>query len=253
MTFATEFPLTEVAPLSHVVSNLNISIDAERGVASVKSQSPSFGRSSPKRSPTKAARSPTKGVRAPSKPLSPLKATRVQVRQKPSTFSRTTAPTPEEVADADFLDAVAKAQMDKVRSLIFEKQQNVNVADERGETALHKAVPTGDVELLRLLLQHKAVVDHASVDGIRAIGVAVKLGKSEMVKMLSEAGADLGMLNPKDGSLLLHEACWAGHLEMVEELLVARANSNRGRSRNRRCVGSGEFGTPRLWRCTRLR
>ena len=110
--------------------------------------------------------------------------------------------------------------------MLLRGDAKLDTTDKTGSTALHKAVPTGDVELLRLLLQHNAIVDHTTIDGIRAVGVAVKLGKSEMVRMLSEAGADLAMLNPKDGSLLLHEACWAGHLEMVEELLVTRAQDS---------------------------
>eukprot|EP00966_Prymnesium_polylepis_P096090 2226560-Prymnesium_polylepis.1 len=102
------------APLSsrHTNELLSISHDADRGVATLKPSSPIM-----KRSPTKVARA--------------------QVRQKARTVS-TTKPSAEETADTDFLDHVAKGQMDVVRSLI-ESGQDVNVADERGESALHKA------------------------------------------------------------------------------------------------------------------
>jgi len=154
------------------------------------------------------------------KPSSPIGRRKSQtIRQKKSAFSRTTAATPQEVADAAFLDAVAKGSEETVRSMIDEGQ-DVNVADERGESALYKAVATGDSSLVQLLLKHFALVDHADLDGVRPIGIAIKHGHAELVNILTEAGSDLRLRNPKDGTIFLHEACWGGHTEMVQQMLL---------------------------------
>jgi len=181
-------------PLTALSTNVNINVDADRGIATMK-------------------------PRSPTKPRSPVKA-KVAMRQKQKSLGKTMAPTAQELTDVAFLERVAKGEEELVRTLIEEGGQDVNVADERGESALHKAVATGNIELVRLLLKHGVLVDHAAMDGTRAVGLAVKHGYGDMVGLLNEAGADLRVVNPRDGSILLHEACWAGHVEMVEQLLA---------------------------------
>lgn len=137
---------------------------------------------------------------------------------KQKVWSRTVSATPEELADEKFLDMVSKGEIDEVVRLLANGQEP-SVSDERGETALHKAVQGGDVQLVGILLDAGAIIDHADCDGVRPITLAVRANALGLCLMLLDRGASLTYQNVNDGSILLHDAAHSGHVGMMAFLL----------------------------------
>jgi ankyrin repeat protein len=61
---------------------------------------------------------------------------------------------------------------------------------------LQVAAEKGDIEIVRLILQHKPWVDHRCCDSPSALGFAAEKGHIEIVKMLLEAGANPNIQSP---------------------------------------------------------
>lgn len=58
------------------------------------------------------------------------------------------------------------------------------------DSPLHAAARQGNVEIVRMILQHKPWVDHRCCDGPAALGEAARAGYAEIVQVLLDAGAD---------------------------------------------------------------
>jgi ankyrin repeat protein len=71
-----------------------------------------------------------------------------------------------------------------------------------GETALHYAAQTGDVELAALLIAAGAEVDQRSANGDGAIQMAVFRLDYEFVKLLIAAGADVNQVSDRGATPL---------------------------------------------------
>lgn len=82
--------------------------------------------------------------------------------------------------------AALKGQRDTVEKLI-ELAADIN---KPGWTPLHYAATTGQVEILRLLLEHDAYIDAESPNGSTPLMMAAMYGTPAVVKVLLEAGAD---------------------------------------------------------------
>lgn len=124
-----------------------------------------------------------------------------------------------ERADTHLLDLCDKGELVQASALLT-SGQSVNVADEGGETPVHKAVRRGDEALLALLLGQPNVLPDEP-DGLRhtPIALAIQLGHLGIAKKLIAHGVDLGRRSEPDGMTLLHKSCWSGHLEMTKLLL----------------------------------
>ena len=85
---------------------------------------------------------------------------------------------------------------------------DVNGQDDRGWTALMRAVNEGRSPLVELLLASKANPDHRASDGSTALHIAVGLRHAEIVALLREAGADPWIEGP--GGRTAAEAARAG-------------------------------------------
>lgn len=66
---------------------------------------------------------------------------------------------------------------------------NINAKDSLGYTALHYAILSQDLSVMRTLISHGADVNIARPDGETALSLAVKLENLEMVQILRDAGA----------------------------------------------------------------
>ena len=93
-------------------------------------------------------------------------------------------------------------------------------------TPLIRAVQTGDVELVRLIIEAGASVRHACEcdGGESALWTAALLGNQAMVDYLLSAGADPNAA-AFAGSTPLHVATQRGHHDIVERLVAAGANA----------------------------
>ena len=154
--------------------------------------------------------------------LRPVAPSSPSVRQRPrgSHLGASSQPLTEfERADTHLLDLCDKGELAQTSALLT-SGQSVNVADEGGETPVHKAVRRGDEALLALLLAQPNVLPDEP-DGLRhtPIALAIQLGHLGIAKKLIAHGVDLGRRSEPDGMTLLHKSCWTGHLEMTKLLL----------------------------------
>jgi len=154
--------------------------------------------------------------------LRPVAPSSPSVRQRPrgSHLGASSQPLTEfERADTHLLDLCDKGELVQTSALLT-SGQSVNVADEGGETPVHKAVRRGDEALLALLLAQPNVLPDEP-DGLRhtPIALAIQLGHLGIAKKLIAHGVDLGRRSEPDGMTLLHKSCWSGHLEMTKLLL----------------------------------
>ena len=86
-------------------------------------------------------------------------------------------------------------------------------------SALIQAAKRGHIEVLRLLLSHKAVVDHVDQHCRTALLWSAVTGDTNIARCLIEHGADTRWQD-KSGDTALTLAAWHGHPEILEHLLA---------------------------------
>ncbi|CAM9314744.1 unnamed protein product, partial [Hapterophycus canaliculatus] len=95
--------------------------------------------------------------------------------------------------------------------------------DARGCTALHLAAMHGRSEIARVLLEAGAstesVVAAGENEGLTPLRLAAERGHLSTVRALLEAGAETGAEDLVDRATCLHAAAEAGHTEVVVELV----------------------------------
>lgn len=90
--------------------------------------------------------------------------------------------------------AAIKGQMDLVKQLIA-RDADIN---KPGWTALHYAASSGQVEIMKLLLEKYAFIDAQSPNGTTPLMMAAMYGSPESVKLLLDEGADPLMKNQQN-------------------------------------------------------
>src|SRR5215470_15515123 len=93
------------------------------------------------------------------------------------------------LASSDIADAVMNRNKDAVRSLL-QKKADVNAAQVDGTTALHWAVRADDVEMADLLIRAGANVSAANREGIMPMQLAATNGSARMIDRLIKAGVN---------------------------------------------------------------
>ena len=123
----------------------------------------------------------------------------------------------DEFMQKDILIRSARYRMvSEVESILKEKFVDINYQDETGNTALHYAAEFDCIEILNLLLEHKAKVDILNNQEMNALQVAVLKGKVPIYKKLKEFTKDQD-IKCKSNNTLLHLAVKGQNLELVEE------------------------------------
>ncbi|XP_077510591.1 E3 ubiquitin-protein ligase MIB2-like [Amblyomma americanum] len=118
--------------------------------------------------------------------------------------------------------AVIKENADCVRTLLsYDRRIDVNSRDSLGDTALHDAIGTGNLEIASLL------IDFPSVDmtvmnnrGFNALHHACLKGKDLIVERIISRRPDMVNMPKEDGFTALHLAATNGHYRVAKALLM---------------------------------
>ena len=113
------------------------------------------------------------------------------------------------------LAAASEGDLDQLKLLIGGRADLINSANETGETALHKAVEAGHLDIITFLLDRGANVDAVRTDGIRPINCAMKTrNRTEM-----NAGFLAGLLYANGAEYNIYIAAFLGDAEYVRNAL----------------------------------
>jgi len=121
-------------------------------------------------------------------------------------------------------DAAMKSDTAAVRALIQQKA-DVNAAQVDGATALHWAVHRDNVEMADALVKAGADVKAATREGVTPLSMAALYGNPRMLGLLIEAGADPKQRGP-NGETMLMFAARNGNPEAIKLLVAKGAEVN---------------------------
>jgi len=128
-------------------------------------------------------------------------------------------------AKSEVADAAQHGDKAAIRSLV-QKKADVNAAQIDGTTALHWAVEADDLELVDLLIRNGAKVSIANVAGVTPIQLAALNGSAAMLDRLIAAGADPNVPLTRSGDTALMIASRTGKVDAVRVLLDRGAKVN---------------------------
>ena len=126
--------------------------------------------------------------------------------------------------DAPLADAVMRSDRDATRTLLQQKA-DVNAAQVDGMTALHWAARQNDLDTAQSLLKAGAKVTSATRYGVTPLFLAATNGNTPMVELFLKAGADPNSANP-GGETTLMTATRTGNIDTVKLLIERGANVN---------------------------
>jgi ankyrin repeat protein len=125
---------------------------------------------------------------------------------------------------SDVADAVMNGNQASLRTLLQQKA-DVNAAQVDGATALHWAVYRDQADVALLLIKAGAKVDATNREGITPLFMASLYGNAEMIKILLDAGADAKQKGPH-GETMLMLAARNGSPASIKLLLQGEADVN---------------------------
>jgi ankyrin repeat protein len=122
------------------------------------------------------------------------------------------------------MNAVNRSDAAAVNKLIAQGV-NVSEADSKGDSPLIMAAYQGDTEIVRLLLE--AGADVGALDpGMKATALhaASYAGHAAPARLLIQYGIDIDKQGPYNGYTALHDAIWQNHVEVAQVLIEAGAD-----------------------------
>ncbi len=105
--------------------------------------------------------------------------------------------------------------------IILDKGADVNVTDEKGNTALCKTAANGNYDKVQLLLDSGADLQHQNPQGRSALLEAVAGGNYKIASLLIEKGADMDVVDKATGETVFSIAEKNGDSEMKTLLINA--------------------------------
>ncbi|HUG90340.1 MAG TPA: ankyrin repeat domain-containing protein [Planctomycetaceae bacterium] len=127
-------------------------------------------------------------------------------------------------AASDVADAVMRGDAAGVRRLL-EQKADVNLAQVDGATALHWAIYRDDLEVAELLIGAGANVNAANRAGVTPLAMASLYGSAALIERLLNAGADAKERGP-DGETTVMLAARNGNAQAIKLLVAAGADVN---------------------------
>ena len=136
---------------------------------------------------------------------------------------------PARAAGSEIADAAAKGDRNAVRSLI-QRKADVNAAQVDGTTALHWAARVDDLDLADMLIAAGAKVAAANREGVTALQLAAINGSAPMLQKLLKAGADPNASLDQFQDTALMMAARTGKTDALRVLLETGAKVNAAES-----------------------
>lgn len=111
------------------------------------------------------------------------------------------------LASQPFTDGMAR-----IAKKLISKGADVNIQDSSGNTALHRAILSRNLQVFRALIEHsRTSLEIRNSDGATALALALKCSKGKepdtFATVLVEKGASVDATNPMTGDTLLHFCC----------------------------------------------
>ena len=128
-------------------------------------------------------------------------------------------------ASTPLLWAVHKSDVDIVRALLAAGAKP-DIANNYGVTPLLEASRTGNADMLELLLKAGADPKRTHTEGETTLMAASRSGSVPAVRLLLDHGVDVNATDAFQHETALMWASAEGHLDVVDALLKAGANSN---------------------------
>lgn len=116
--------------------------------------------------------------------------------------------------------AAGEGHCNAVATLLKSKYIQLEAKNKFGKNALILSCEMGHLDVVKLLIEHKADINASSTRGLSGLMLACVKGHTEIVKFLIENNADVLIRSP-DSSTALSMACSGGRLDIVN-LLIER-------------------------------
>ncbi|MCX6906758.1 MAG: ankyrin repeat domain-containing protein [Verrucomicrobia bacterium] len=133
----------------------------------------------------------------------------------------------------DIHDVARGGDVWKAKQLLAENPDQINSTTQEGRTALHIAVYRGQLNMVELLLAHKADIGAKDSYGRTPLHEAIVSGSKEVVGMLLAHKANVNAKD-KEGGTPVHWAVGRGNTALVKLLLAYKpdlnARDNKGRT-----------------------
>jgi uncharacterized protein YegP (UPF0339 family) len=130
----------------------------------------------------------------------------------------------EQNPDRDLLKACEQGDLPAARKALGQGA-NPNVFDPEGEPAIKEAVESRNLELVKLLVRHKALIHQSDIHGETPLHEASDEGHVSIVQFLIKQGAKIDVKDNK-GNMPIHKALMKGHALAAQALVRAGAKIN---------------------------
>ncbi|XP_030353420.1 ankyrin repeat and death domain-containing protein 1A isoform X3 [Strigops habroptila] len=120
-------------------------------------------------------------------------------------------------SEKEFHDAAKRNDVARMEELI-RRGVDIKAKTNADRTALHWAAGAGNVDAVRLLLDHDAPVDDEDNFGMNALLLSAWFGHLRVLQILVNAGAKINCVN-RNGRNMLHCAAQKGHIQVMEFIM----------------------------------
>jgi cytohesin len=132
---------------------------------------------------------------------------------------------PGDEIDAALFAAIRDGDLAGVRAALS-AGANANAVNEHQLTPLLEAAGQGNLEIVRLLIEHRAKIDYDGMSEGSPLMLAAFMGQLELLDLFLANGASASLAMPHSGETALHMATVTGHTQAVKRLLAAAADPN---------------------------
>lgn len=127
------------------------------------------------------------------------------------------------LAAQDIFKAAASGDLERIRQIVQEDSAAVHSNTENKDTPLHYAAYSGQLEIVKFLVEHQAALNVYSIYRQTPLLLAMRKGRTAVTKYLLEQGADANCADAW-GNTPLHRAARTIQLPEIKLLLEHGAN-----------------------------